>query len=103
MELEKGLSLDELRKKINQGQIQTTVAKQLQDKKYFRVGRIQRKKRDLTHLLNKYAAKSVDENVSIKPKALTTVELFAKAKEEHAGETVLNRNIFKIENQELLV
>ncbi|XP_024023864.1 alpha-glucan water dikinase, chloroplastic isoform X2 [Morus notabilis] len=103
MELEKGLSLDELRKKINQGEIQTTVAKQLQDKKYFRVERIQRKKRDLTHLLNKYAAKSVDENVSVKPKALTTVELFAKAKEEHAGETVLNRNIFKIENQELLV
>lgn len=103
MELEKGVSLDEIRKKIIKGEIKTKVAKQLKDKKYFRVERIQRKTRDLMHILNKYTAKPVDEKISVKPKALTAVELFAKAKEEKDGGPVLNSSIFKIDNKELLV
>ena len=73
------------------------------DKKYFRVERIQRKNRDLMHILNKYSAKPVVENISVEPKALTAIELFAKAKEEQDGGSVLNRSIFKIENKELMV
>ncbi|PON44874.1 Pyruvate, phosphate dikinase [Parasponia andersonii] len=102
-ELEKGTSLEEIRKKITKGEIQIKVAKQLKSKKYFRSEQIQRKKRDLTHILNKYVAKPVDENVSIKPKALTAVELFAKAMEEQEGGPVLNRSIFKFQDKELLV
>lgn len=103
MELEKGVSLDEIRKKIIKGEIKTKVAKQLKDKKYFRVERIHRKNRDLMHILNKYTAKSVDEKISVKPKTLTAVELFARAKEEKDCGPVLNRSIFKIDNKELLV
>ena len=102
-ELEKGTSLEEIRKKITKGEIETKVAKQLQSKKVFRRERIQRKKRDLTHILNKNVAKPVDQKFTIEPKALTAVELFAKAKEEQDGAPVLNKSIFKLEDKELLV
>ncbi|KAH7515688.1 hypothetical protein FEM48_Zijuj10G0053100 [Ziziphus jujuba var. spinosa] len=103
MELQKGASLDDIRKKITKGEIQTTVAKQLQSKKYFRTERIQRKKWDLMQIINKYEAKSVYAEQPITPKALTAVELFAKAKEEQDGSPVLNRSIYKINDKELLV
>lgn len=103
MELQKGASLDDIRKKITKGEIQTTVAKQLQSKKYFRTERIQRKKWDLMQIINKYEAQSVYAEQPITPKALTAVELFAKAKEEQDGSPVLNRSIYKINDKELLV
>ncbi|XP_062110381.1 alpha-glucan water dikinase, chloroplastic isoform X2 [Humulus lupulus] len=101
-ELEKGTSLEEIRKKVTKGEIQTKVAKQQKGKKNYRTNRIQRKKRDLVQILNKYVAKPVEQSFSIKPKALTAVELFVKEKEEQDG-PVLNRIMFKLEDKELLV
>ncbi|RWR94050.1 alpha-glucan water dikinase, chloroplastic isoform X1 [Cinnamomum micranthum f. kanehirae] len=68
LELEKGSSLDEIRNKIIKGNIQAKVSKQLQTRKYFTIERIQRKKRDIMHLLNKYATESVEETLSPAPK-----------------------------------
>ncbi|KAL5552841.1 hypothetical protein UlMin_040242 [Ulmus minor] len=103
IELDKGASLDEIRKKITKGEIKTKVTKHLQGKKYFSTGQIQRKKRELMHILNKYEAKPVDEKVLSKPRDLTTVELLAKEKEEQDGNPVLNKSIYKLDDKELLV
>ncbi|XVF02510.1 hypothetical protein REPUB_Repub04eG0181600 [Reevesia pubescens] len=101
-ELEKGVSLDEIRKKIIKGEIVTKVSKQLQKKRYFSVERIQRKKRDLMQLLNKHAEKSVEESISVEPKPLTAVERFAKEKELD-GSPFMNKKIYKLGEKELLV
>lgn len=105
-ELQKGTSLDDIRKKIFKGEIQAKVSKQLQKKKYFRTERIQRKKWDVTQMLNKYVAKpvdAVDEQYLTTPKALTPVEVFAKAKEELDGSPVLDRSVYKLNDKQLLV
>lgn len=103
IELDKGASLDEIQKKISKGEIQTKVAKQLSNKKYFSVERIQRKQRDLMQLITKYAAKPVEQQDSVKPKALTVVEMYAKAKEEQEGGHVLKKQIYKLADKEFLV
>ncbi|KAG6654998.1 alpha-glucan water dikinase, chloroplastic isoform X2 [Carya illinoinensis] len=102
-ELEKGTSLDEIRKKITKGEIQTKVAKQQHHKKSFSAGRIQRKKRDLMQLITKYAAETIEEQDLFKPKGLTGVEIFAKTKEEQDRGQVLNKKIYKLADKELLV
>uniref|UniRef100_A0A2P2LZP5 alpha-glucan, water dikinase n=1 Tax=Rhizophora mucronata TaxID=61149 RepID=A0A2P2LZP5_RHIMU len=102
-ELERGLSLDDVRKKIMKGEIRTKVAKQLQNKNYFSIERIQRKKRDLGQLIIKYAAAPVEERYSVEPEALTSVELFAQKKEGLDGGAVLNKQIFKLADNKLLV
>ncbi|KAL5568806.1 hypothetical protein UlMin_025381, partial [Ulmus minor] len=102
MELDKGASLDEIRKKITKGKIKTKVTKHFQGKKDFSIERIQCQKRDLMHILNKYEAKPVDEKVLSKPRDLTTVELLAKEKEEQDGNPVLNKSIYKLDDKELL-
>ncbi|XP_043704280.1 alpha-glucan water dikinase, chloroplastic-like isoform X1 [Telopea speciosissima] len=102
-ELDKGSSLDEIRKKIVKGEIQTKVSKQLEKKRYFTVERIQRKERDFMQLLNKYTAKSVKEKVSVPPQSPTAVELFLKAKGEQDGGTILNKLFFKLGDKELRV
>ncbi|XP_034909989.1 alpha-glucan water dikinase, chloroplastic isoform X3 [Populus alba] len=110
-ELGKGVSVDEIRKKISKGEIKTNVSKQLQNKRYFSTERIQRKGRDLAQLVNRYSAKSVEdrasksveEKASIEPKVLKAVELFAMEKEEHDGGAVLNKKIYKLADKELLV
>ncbi|XWS69047.1 hypothetical protein CRYUN_Cryun04dG0146200 [Craigia yunnanensis] len=101
-ELEKGVSLDEIRKKITKGEIETKVSKQLQNKRYFSAERIQRKQRDLMQLLNKHAAKSVEKSISVEPKPLTAIERFAKEKELD-GCPVMNKKIYKLGERELLV
>ncbi|XP_057948829.1 alpha-glucan water dikinase, chloroplastic [Malania oleifera] len=103
IELDKGTSLDEIRKKITKGEIKTKVTKQLQSKTYFTVQRIQRKKRDFMQLISKYAAEPIGKNISIKPKALSEVEHFAKEREEQEGGPILNKKIFKLSDKELLV
>lgn len=102
-ELEKGASLDEIRKKITKGEIQTKVTKQQHHKKSFSAGRIQRKKRDLMQLITKYAAETIEEQDLFKPKGLTGVEIFAKTKEEQDRGQVLNKKIYKLADKELLV
>ncbi|KAJ6430414.1 hypothetical protein OIU84_021748 [Salix udensis] len=110
-ELDKGVSINEIQKKITKGEIKTEVSNQLQNKRIFSTKRIQRKKRDIMQLVNKHAAKSVDDKVSkyaegkasVESKVLNAVELFAKEKEEHDGGAVLNKKIFKLADKELLV
>ncbi|XP_004509565.1 alpha-glucan water dikinase, chloroplastic isoform X1 [Cicer arietinum] len=106
-DLEKGASVDEIRKKITKGEIQTKVSKQSKTKKYFRGEGIQRKKRDLTQLINRNAAANIDQQVVDAPKALTkdltVVERYAKAREEDDKGSVLNRKIFKLADNDLLV
>ncbi|XP_011034107.1 PREDICTED: alpha-glucan water dikinase, chloroplastic-like isoform X3 [Populus euphratica] len=109
-ELYKGVSIDEIQKKITKGEIKTE-SKQLQNKSYFSNERIERKKWDIMQLVNKHAAKSVEDKVSksakgkasVESKVLKAVELFAKKKEEHDGGAVLNKKIFKLGDKELLV
>lgn len=104
-ELEKGMSLDDIRKKITKGAIQTKASKQQGKKSHFTIERIQRKNRDPVQLLNKYAkvpAKAT-EKTSATPKALSTIELFARAKEEQSDGPIINRKIYKLGDKELLV
>ena len=62
-------------------------------------------------LVNKHAAKSVEDKaskyaegkVSVESKVLKAVELFAKEKEEHDGGAVLSKKVFKLADKELLV
>ncbi|XP_038694729.1 alpha-glucan water dikinase, chloroplastic-like isoform X4 [Tripterygium wilfordii] len=101
-ELEKGVSLDEIRKKITKGEIKTKVAKQLQHKRYFSTEKIQRKKRDLKNLINKYAARLTMAKIPDEPVTLKTLELYARAKEERDG-PILSKRIYKLADMELLV
>ncbi|PRQ40177.1 putative alpha-glucan, water dikinase [Rosa chinensis] len=83
-------------------------AKKHESKKVSRTERIKRKQRDLMKILNKHATKPVDEaklahEESRKPKALKAVELFAKAKEEQDGASVLNKKIYRLGDKDLLV
>ncbi|GMH01575.1 hypothetical protein Nepgr_003414 [Nepenthes gracilis] len=102
MELDKGSSLDEIRKKIIKGDIETKVSNQLKKKSYFTVERIQRKKRDLMQILNKYPSKPDEEKIYMKPKVLTAVELFSKTKEQDGAHT-LNKKIYQLGDKQLLV
>ncbi|XVE92371.1 hypothetical protein REPUB_Repub01dG0091600 [Reevesia pubescens] len=102
-EIEKGVSLDEIRKKITKGEIETKVSKPLQNKRYFSAERILRKQRDLVQLLNEHAVKSVEDSISFEPKPLTAVQLFAKEKELDDGCPVINKKIYKLSEREILV
>lgn len=103
VELDKGTSLDEIRKKITKGDIKTKVSKQLEKKNYSRVARIQRKKRDLMQILNKSTAKPspVDVKSAVEPKTLTPVELYAMKKEEQEGFSILKKN-YNVGGKQLL-
>lgn len=85
------------------GEIQTKVAKQLKTKKYFRVERIQRKKRDLTQLINRNVAENIVEQYIDAPKELTVIERYAKEREEYDKGLVLNKTIYKLADNDLLV
>ncbi|QHO03122.1 Alpha-glucan water dikinase [Arachis hypogaea] len=92
-ELDKGSSLEEIQKKIT--------------KERYKL-KIQRKKRDLTQLINRNIAesdaKSVSESVVEQtPKALRVIERYAKEREEHDKGLVLNKTIYKLADDDLLV
>lgn len=104
-ELEKGYTVEDIRKKICKGEIESAVSRQLQKEKYFHVEKIQRKNRDVMQLINKSRRKAEEENIPVvhEPKTLTAVELFAKAIEErHLGQP-LSKRFYKIGDKELLV
>ncbi|CAA2985281.1 alpha-glucan water dikinase, chloroplastic isoform X1 [Olea europaea subsp. europaea] len=103
VEVEKGTSVDEIRKKIAKGEIQTKVAKQLEKKRPFSVERIQRKKRDIMQLLNKFASRPIEESISTESRELSTTERFAKAKEDQIDGPILNKKKYKLADKELLV
>lgn len=102
-ELDKGTSLAELREKINQGNIQTKVSKQLKTKKYFSIERIQRKRRDIMNILNKTVVEIAEEKVSHLQKAPTALEHWSKTISENDGGSILNKKNYKLEDKELQV
>ncbi|KAF7809324.1 alpha-glucan water dikinase, chloroplastic [Senna tora] len=103
-ELEKGTSIDEIQKKILKGEIKTKVANQLKNKKHFRLERIQRKKRDLMQLINRHVCENivVEQDIGA-PKALTVIEQYSKEREEQNSGLVLNKEIYKLAENDLLV
>ncbi|KAH0756297.1 hypothetical protein KY290_026567 [Solanum tuberosum] len=104
LELEKGITLDELRKKITKGEIKTKAEKHVK-RSSFAVERIQRKKRDFGQLINKYPSSPAVQvqKVLEEPPALSKIKLYAKEKEEQIDDPILNKKIFKVDDGELLV
>ncbi|KAI7734917.1 hypothetical protein M8C21_025746 [Ambrosia artemisiifolia] len=102
-ELEKGNSLDDLRKKLTKGEIKTKVEKKLGKKNYLTPDRIDRKKRDVMQLLKKAVPVSVKETSSIKPKDLSALQIFYKAIGEQSDTNILNKKTYRIADKELLV
>lgn len=100
LELEKGISLDELRKKVVKGEIQTKVAKQLEKKSYYSTEKIQRKKRNVAQLINKDAS---GEQIFGAAQVLSMIERFAKSKEGQVDGPIISKKIYKIANSELMV
>lgn len=101
MEVEKGNSLDVIRKKIAKGEIKTKVQKQLGKKTYLTPERINRKKRDIMKLLKKPTPDSV--KTSIKPKDLSALEIFSEAIGEQSDTNILNKKTYKLADKNLLV
>lgn len=118
----RGASVDDLRAKLlkkdntsdspksketsSSGQeAQKKVSKQQKDKKYFSTEKIQRQGRDLDKLINKHVADSVEpkSKVSNEPRALTTLEIYAKAKEEQETTPIFSKKTFKLEDSAILV
>lgn len=103
VELEKGASLDDIRKRITKGETQPKVSTQQEKKRHFSTDRIQRKKRDITSLLTKFASTPVEENVSVLPEVLSTVQQFSRVKEDNIDGPIANKKIYKLGDKELLV
>lgn len=103
VELQKGASVDEIRKKITKGEIQTKVAKQFKENRTSKEGRIQRKKRDLMQFLTKFSSRPIQENIPSEPRKLSALQQFVMSKEENIDGAVLNKKIYKIGDKELLV
>jgi len=84
---------------------QKKVSKQPKQKQYFSTEKIQRKARDLNKLICKHAADSVEPEYksSSEPRALTTLEMYAKAKEEQETTPVFSKKTFKLEGSMILV
>ncbi|KQK18353.1 alpha-glucan water dikinase, chloroplastic isoform X1 [Brachypodium distachyon] len=101
-ELDKGASIDQLRKKILKGNLEKKVSKQLENKKYFSVERIQRRNKDIMQLLNKHKPVITEEQVKAAPKQPTVLDLFTKSLQEEDGFDVLSRKLFKFGDKEIL-
>ncbi|XP_021999185.1 alpha-glucan water dikinase 1, chloroplastic isoform X1 [Helianthus annuus] len=102
-ELEKGNSLDDVRKKITKGEIKTEVLKKLGKKIYRTPERITRKKRDVMQLLRKSIPVSEEEKISVKPKDLSALQIFSKTVAEQSDTNILNKKTYRLADKELLV
>ncbi|KAF9625316.1 hypothetical protein IFM89_021441 [Coptis chinensis] len=105
--LEKGSTVEEIRKKITKGKNLSKASNQIPDRRYSTPERIKRKQRDFMKLLNKYDAKSIEEKsiASIDPatpRVLSPIELFSKSKEEQDSGSIINKKVFKLGNKEVL-
>ncbi|KAL3654031.1 hypothetical protein CASFOL_003712 [Castilleja foliolosa] len=108
VEQDKGVSLDEIRKKITKGEIKTKVSKQSAKKSYFNGERIQRKERDITSLLTKFVSVPIEEEIktiliSSEPEVLSSVQQFSREKEDSINGPIMNKKIYKLADKELLV
>ncbi|KAM0009136.1 putative alpha-glucan, water dikinase [Helianthus debilis subsp. tardiflorus] len=102
-ELEKGNSLDDVRKKITKGEIKTEVLQKLGKKIYRTPERITRKKRDVMQLLRKSIPVSEEEKISVKPKDLSALQIFSKTVAEQSDNNILNKKTYRLADKELLV
>jgi len=100
-EVDKGISIDQLRKKILKGNIESKVSKQLKNKKYFSVERIQRKKRDIMQILSKHKHTVIEEQAEVAPKQLTVLDLFTNSLQKDGFE-VLSKKLFKFGDKQIL-
>ena len=100
--MDKGTSIDQLRKKILKGNIESKVSKQLKNKKYFSVERIQRKKRDIMQILSKHKHTVIEEQAEVAPKQLTVLDLFTNSLQKDGFE-VLSKKLFKFGDKQILV
>lgn len=100
LELEKGITLEELRKKVVKGEIQTKVAKKQEKRCYSSMEKIQRKKRDVAQLINKDAS---GEQILGAAQVLSRIERFSKSKEGQVDGPIITKKIYKIGNSELMV
>ncbi|MQL81206.1 hypothetical protein Taro_013680, partial [Colocasia esculenta] len=103
LELEKGISLEELRKNLRHGDYQSNVSKQPDEKRHYTVGRTQCKKRDITQIISKHVPEAKKDNISHTPKTPTVLESYLQSKEEEDGGNVSYKKTFKLDNKELLV
>ncbi|XP_076922279.1 alpha-glucan water dikinase, chloroplastic-like [Bidens hawaiensis] len=101
-ELEKGNSLDDIRKKITNGEIKTKVLKKVV-KENLTPERINRKKRDVMQLLKTPTPVSAKDKISIKQKDLSALQIFSKAIEEQSGTNILNKKTYRPGDKQLLV
>ncbi|KAK4423858.1 Alpha-glucan water dikinase, chloroplastic [Sesamum alatum] len=102
-ELEKGSSVDEIRKRITKGEIETKVAKQAGKKSYSTVERIQRKKRDVMQLLSRFTPSPVEENISSEPQVLSAIQQYERAIEDHLDGPIVKKQTYKLADKKLLV
>ena len=100
--MDKGTSIDQLRKKILKGNIESKVSKQLKNKNYFSVERIQRKKRDVMQILSKHKHTVIEEQAEVAPKQLTVLDLFTNSLQKDGCE-VLSKKLFKFGDKQILV
>jgi len=100
--VDKGTSIDQLRKKILKGNIESKVSKQLKNKNYFSVERIQRKKRDIMQILSKHKHTVIEEQAEVAPKQLTVLDLFTNSLQKDGFE-VLSKKLFKFGDKQILV
>lgn len=103
VELDKGSSLEDIRKKITKGEVQTNVSKQPPQNTSFNTNRVQRKNRDIMSLLTKFETNPTKENISRSPEVLSAVKRFSVDKEAQIDGPVMNKKIFKLGDKELLV
>lgn len=103
-EVNKGITVEELKKKILKGNIETKVSRQLEKNNYFSVERVQRKKRDIVQYLTKYSSELVEEKPYTSPERATSVlNFFSEAIEANQNTAILNKKNFKLGNEELMV
>ena len=101
--MDKGTSIDQLRKKILKGNIESKVSKQLKNKNYFYVERIQRKKRDIMQILSKHKHTVIEEQAEVAPKQLTVLDLLTNSLQKKDGCEVLSKKLFKFGDKQILV
>ncbi|XP_057856016.1 alpha-glucan water dikinase, chloroplastic isoform X2 [Cryptomeria japonica] len=114
-EVAKGVSVEEIRAQLQRGanlgkdSSSQKIPKDTQKKVVDRVGksttpqRIQRKKRDVLQILNKFPQKTETVKVSAVERELSALELCSKVMEELDAGSVLQKKIYKLDNKELLV
>lgn len=100
LELDKGVTIDEIRKKVTEGDVQAKVVI-----KPFVPDRIQRKERDVTQLLNKYVTEPGVRSILVEQETptLTALEKWSREEEGKAGVSIINKQLFKAGDRRVLV